>query len=325
MVANSRTVLAMTACLDHTGKPAASLLHRARVADAAPPPPDGAAAVSYRLRDNIRLHLVRPDRRPPPSIALAKEGSYLCVTLSGTPALRESGRSQPLAIGRLHILRQGWTKSERRIEFESAAILAVLAHFPAQWCLGCPRGPACKVGRFLMQGEARAGDDQSLDLDERGLAIARSLLEVDVNDDGELLCVEQSVLALLSWAFAQESVVPPTRMAATPLHPQAALKVRQAAEILRRRVNDPPTIAQLGGAVGMNESDLKRCFKCVYGEGVASYSRQRRLDAARDLLAHSALGVATIALEVGFTNPSQFARAFRRQFGRNPAEYRRSP
>jgi AraC-like DNA-binding protein len=316
----------MTACLDHARKSTASSSQVARPAGSGVlRPDDGVAITSYQLRDHISLCLIRPGHRPPPPFALATDGSYLAVALSGTANVRADQGSQPLASGRLHVLRQGRAVSQRWIEVESSATLAVLAYFPTQWCLDCPRGRACKVGRFLMQGEARAGDDQSIDLDSRGLAIARSLIDTHIDDDGDLLTAEQSVLALLSWAFAQESIAPVPKAMATPLHPQAALKVRQAADILRRRVDDPPTIAELASVVGMNNSDLKRCFKCLYGDGIASYSRRQRLEAGRDLLIHSPLGVAAIALEVGFSNPSQFARAFRRQFGRNPDEFRRSP
>jgi AraC-like DNA-binding protein len=317
----------MTACLDHARKSIASSSQVARPAGsgAVPQPHDGTAITSYQLRDHIRLCLIRPDRPPPPPIELAMDGSYLAVALSGTANVWADQGNQPLASGRLHVLRQGRTVSRRWIEVESSTTLAVLAYFPTQWCLDCPRGRACKVGRFLMQGEARAGDDQSFDLDSRGLAIARSLIDTHIDDDGDFLTAEQSVLALLSWAFVQMSIAPVPKAMPTPLHPQAALKVRQAADILRRRVDDPPTIAELASAVGMNDSDLKRCFKCLYGDGIASYSRRQRLEAGRDLLIHSPLGVAAIALEVGFSNPSQFARAFRRQFGRNPDEFRRSP
>jgi transcriptional regulator GlxA family with amidase domain len=111
----------------------------------------------------------------------------------------------------------------------------------------------------------------------------------------------------------------------TSLPLRTALKVRRAADILRQRLENPPTIVELSRLVGLNESDLKRCFRCLYGNSIASYSRQRRLEAARDLLEHSSLGIAQIALEVGFANPSRFASAFRLLFGRNPSEYRRAP
>jgi transcriptional regulator GlxA family with amidase domain len=150
------------------------------------------------------------------------------------------------------------------------------------------------------------------------------LLDAHIEENADILSVEQSVLALLSWAFAKGSNPLDDRAPKTSLHPQAALKARQVAELLRQRIDAPPTIAQLSALVGMNESDLKRCFKCLYGNSIAAYSRRRRLDTACDLLTHSPLSVAAIALEVGFTNPSQFARAFRRQFGLNPSDYRSS-
>ncbi|MDA7949304.1 MAG: AraC family transcriptional regulator [Hyphomicrobiaceae bacterium] len=168
-------------------------------------------------------------------------------------------------------------------------------------------------------------EDHELQLDSTGNAIARSLLEAHIDDDSDALRAEQSFLAILSWAYGKHTLPDDNKEWRSSLHPKATNRARQAAEILRQRLDNPPTISEVSALVGMNESDLKRCFKCLYGTTIASYSRRRRLEAARDLLAHSSLGIARIALEVGFSSPSQFARAFRLHFGRNPAEYRRLP
>lgn len=287
--------------------------------------PQDVNAISFVLRDDTRLFLVRPAPRSAKSIPLEPEGSYLCISLAGEPVVEQGAGARPLAPNRLHILRQPADAPIRRIEFPVPTTLAVVAFVSSRWCSACSRGPGCKVAQFLLRGNQRPAADQTIDLDERGLAVARTLLGAHIDEDIDVLAVEQSLLALLSWAFVKDSGPGEVATAKTSLHPQAAMKVRQAADILRQRFDDPPTIAQLSVSVGLNESDLKRCFKCLYGDSIANYSRQRRLDVARDLLMHSALGVAAVALEVGFSNPSQFARAFRQQFGINPSEYRRSP
>ncbi len=275
------------------------------------------------LRDEARLYLVRPESHPVPSISLEK-GSYLCINLAGEARLRDGPRGDGLATDRLHILRQHPDAGPRLLEFRSPSALAAIVFFSERWCAACPQGPACKVARFLLHGagESRA-PHESVELDENGSVIARSLLDAGIERDADALLVERTALALLSWAYARWHMPAGIQAEAPPLHPQAALKVRQAAEILRRRIGDPPTIRELSACVGLNESDLKRCFRCLYGKGIACYSRERRMETARDLLARSPLGIAAIACEVGFSNPSQFARAFRRHFNVNPSEFRR--
>lgn len=279
------------------------------------------------LRDEGKLFLIREAAESAPSIALDAEGSYLCFSLAGEMRIETDRDERALATRKLNIVRPADSGGNWRLHFRSPTILAAVLFISARWCRSCPQGPHCKVARFLLTGKGGLASecDQALEFDDHGLAVARSLLDARIEEDADALSVEQSVLALLSWAFAKDSVALDDRTPKTSLHPQAALKIRQVAELLRQRIDAPPTIAQLSALVGLNESDLKRCFKCLYGVSIASYSRRRRLDTACDLLAHSPLGVAAIALEVGFTNPSQFARAFRRQYGVNPSDYRRSP
>jgi transcriptional regulator GlxA family with amidase domain len=183
------------------------------------------------------------------------------------------------------------------------------------------------VGRFLLEGtgEEDQESDEEIELDVNSRSYTGGLLGLSLGEDADVLVAEQLVLALLAWAYAQRAG-PQIAAAADPLlTPRTLTKLRVAAEILSQRLDDPPTISELSALVGMNECDLKRCFKCRYGDGIARFSRNRRLAAAQDLLTHSALSIAEIALEVGYANPSQFARAFRQQFNLNPAQYRRSP
>lgn len=61
------------------------------------------------------------------------------------------------------------------------------------------------------------------------------------------------------------------------------------------------------------------------GISCAAYIRQQRLFAAEQLLgskAHANTPIITIAYRLGFSDPTSFIRAFRRQFGGSPSEYR---
>lgn len=285
---------------------------------------------SIALRDNARLTIIRPLPQRSIDTQLDAQGSYFCVSFASDPVISNGKETRSLANDKLHILRQFDTTPDRIVRFGSASdagCLAVLGLLSNEWCASCPRGPACRVTRFLRDGKNSSSgeDDCELELDSAGRSIARSLLDSHIDDERGWLRAEQSFLAILSWAYGKYTLPDRSRKWNPSLHPKATNRTRRAAEILRRRVDNPPTVSEISTLVGMNESDLQRCFKSLYGTTIASYSRRRRLETARDLLAHSSLGIARIALEVGFASPSQFARAFRLHYGRNPAAYRRLP
>lgn len=53
------------------------------------------------------------------------------------------------------------------------------------------------------------------------------------------------------------------------------------------------------------------------------YLRYERLRIAQDLLDSTSLSIASIAKEIGFSTPANFATAFRERFGITPTEWRR--
>lgn len=291
----------------------------------------GAIISSIELRDGARITLIPPHLKQDISIPLDMKGSYFYANLIGEPVIKDGSKSRILEKGKLHILRraapsQSTNTNPQFIEFSETNSLSILVFFSSKWRQLCPQGPNCEVGQFLLSGSAKDEDasHQKIDLEGTGLKLSKAILDLHLDEDVDALSAEQFVLGLLSWAFTKDKLPELSRSTKSNLHPKLSIKIRQAADILRQRLDDPPTISQLSDLVGLNESDLKRRFKDLYGNTIASYSRQKRLEAACNLLLHSSLGVSPIALEVGFSNPSQFARAFRQQFGLNPSEYRRS-
>jgi AraC family transcriptional regulator len=66
-----------------------------------------------------------------------------------------------------------------------------------------------------------------------------------------------------------------------------------------------------------------RIFSAALGETLHAYILRKRLQRAAGMLAHrSDLDVTRIALDCGFSTPSDFSRAFRRSFGTSPKSYR---
>jgi AraC-like DNA-binding protein len=123
--------------------------------------------------------------------------------------------------------------------------------------------------------------------------------------------------------FQAESPVAPsaTRVRITERDRRQLAGVRDS---LQDRFIDPPSIHALARQFGLNRNKLCAGFQCLYGVSIYDFCRNLRLEKARQLLAHSDLTVAQIALATGFASPSAFSASFTRQFGHSPSRSRQS-
>ncbi|MBD0336279.1 MAG: helix-turn-helix transcriptional regulator, partial [Cyanobacteria bacterium Co-bin13] len=62
-------------------------------------------------------------------------------------------------------------------------------------------------------------------------------------------------------------------------------RIHYAGKILRRRLEDPPSLMELARAVGINDHKLKVGFRQVFGTTVFGYLHERRLERSQQLLA----------------------------------------
>jgi AraC-like DNA-binding protein len=108
---------------------------------------------------------------------------------------------------------------------------------------------------------------------------------------------------------------------AGPITRALADRIHAAAEILKRRLDHPPALPALAREVGLSETTLKRGFHQIFSTTPFAYLRARRLEHAHALLAAGDATVLEAATIVGYSNPSNFAAAFRLQFGVNPKTF----
>lgn len=105
--------------------------------------------------------------------------------------------------------------------------------------------------------------------------------------------------------------------------PQLPLRQRVAVQdtrdILHGEFAHSHSIASLARRVGINECYLKLAFKTVTGQTIAQYLREVRMQQARALLEAGECSVLQACEFVGYSNPGQFAAAFRRIHGVTPA------
>jgi transcriptional regulator GlxA family with amidase domain len=92
--------------------------------------------------------------------------------------------------------------------------------------------------------------------------------------------------------------------------------------LLHRRVAHPWTIASLANEVGISRSALVQRFTRYLSEPPMTYLTRWRLQLAARLLEKTSRGVAEIAADVGYESEAAFNRAFKREFGRPPGQYR---
>lgn len=95
-----------------------------------------------------------------------------------------------------------------------------------------------------------------------------------------------------------------------------------------RTIHESPerawTVPELAAAAGVSRATLARRFTATVGEPPLSYvTRWRMLTAAR-LLRESDLPLATLARRVGYQSEFAFAKAFKREYGLAPGQYRRA-
>jgi AraC-like DNA-binding protein len=92
--------------------------------------------------------------------------------------------------------------------------------------------------------------------------------------------------------------------------------------LLHSRIAHPWTIADLADEVGISRTALVERFTRYLSEPPMTYLTRWRLQLAARSLENTPRGVAEIAGEVGYESESAFSRAFKREFGEPPGQYR---
>ena len=86
----------------------------------------------------------------------------------------------------------------------------------------------------------------------------------------------------------------------------------------------PITVEEIASYVGISRSHLFRSFQNYMNRSPKEYLTEYRIKQACRLLRETDLSVSAIAYSVGFENNLYFSKAFRKQKGESPSEYRKS-
>jgi len=99
--------------------------------------------------------------------------------------------------------------------------------------------------------------------------------------------------------------------------------LNRAIEIIKKNISDENfNVDSFASEIALSRVQLHRKLVALLGHPPGDFIRIVRLTKAAKLIRNNFGNISEIALEVGFNNPANFAKAFRTQFGLSPTEYK---
>jgi transcriptional regulator GlxA family with amidase domain len=99
-------------------------------------------------------------------------------------------------------------------------------------------------------------------------------------------------------------------------------RITWTVDYMHRRMDSPMGVRQLAACVNLSPSRFAALFLAQTGVAPMRYLQRVRLRRARILVERTFLSVKEIMVLVGYSDPSHFARDFRREHGLPPTELR---
>jgi len=137
--------------------------------------------------------------------------------------------------------------------------------------------------------------------------------ELSTHDPTSSIAIEGLVLTLLAEAAASPD----------GLRGGAPRWLPVAVEFIRAHYRDRLDHEALARVAGVHATHLARAFHRHMSCTVTGYVRGLRVEWAREQVARTDAPLANVALDAGFADQAHFTRAFRRETGSTPSEYRR--
>lgn len=261
--------------------------------------------------------------------------AFTCAT--GVPLTLSPASAQALANGMLCVkgCLGGHSGEACRGKLLGAEKRAVTRLGPVQYC--CPSGlvkilvPVFINGRHA--GILLAGPFALHSLDQERLErLTHRLEKIGLGDRTEQLQT--------TWRYTPQLSSAKSRAAGTLLQmfgkyleevgrqfletqpaPQSPL-LKKIEAFLAECQDGPVSLKEVAASVNLSPCHFCSVFKKQTGLTFSRYRTRQRLEKARVLLADSARRISDVAFESGFESIPYFNRAFRRQFGCSPSEFR---
>lgn len=101
-------------------------------------------------------------------------------------------------------------------------------------------------------------------------------------------------------------------------------RVKETLAKIEKEFSQPLVIQDLAESLSVSAFYLRHLFKKETGTSIIKYTRDLRLQKAREFLETTNLRVQQILVKVGASDESHFLRDFKQEFGSTPTEYRKN-
>jgi AraC-like DNA-binding protein len=231
--------------------------------------------------------------------------------------------------------------NERLREFNTTRSIAYLTNSLAEWAYLGAKGTVYKGIDVLFNAEWLADylGVQEIDdvltaylslqvenvhrepLDSEYRRLMQEIVDVEDDNPMRLAIIQNRVMLLIERFFLRIYERRKNAFYNIPLSKADIDRVMQVEAVLTKDIFEPaPTISQLARMVSISESKLKKDFKLIYGLPVYEYFQKVRMQAARDKLLSGGHSVKEVAMELGYSNLSNFTIAFKKEFGLLPSK-----
>jgi len=133
---------------------------------------------------------------------------------------------------------------------------------------------------------------------------------------GELIVNAICIRLAKCYATAKPNLAP--RRGGLPL-----ARLNRVLEFIHANLDKKVSLSALAEAANMNMYYFASLFRRSMGVTPHQYVLDQRVELAKQLLCDRKLSVLDVGLQVGFSHPNNFARAFRRQAGISPGRFRK--
>lgn len=161
----------------------------------------------------------------------------------------------------------------------------------------------------------RAAIDGGLDYDSAYQLSDHFIIEAEKTGSPDVL---YALLGQIPYTFAEK-----VHEAQTPNSSDEA--VQAAIHFIQQNTNLPLTVSDVAEHVGFSRSYFSTYFKQQLGFGIAAFINRCKLEEGRRLLQYTNKSVSVISNYLCYSSQSHFQKAFKKQFGMTPMQYRKTP
>ena len=99
-------------------------------------------------------------------------------------------------------------------------------------------------------------------------------------------------------------------------------RINKVIAYINNHLDETLDLKTLANQAALSDFHFHRIFKALKGEAIGGYITRLRLEATARLLRYTALTIEEIAFNIGYETPASLSKAFKKQYGITPTEYR---